>query len=158
MFSKYGDAALEKLIPKRETKAEYSKALEQANGEIRLLEKEKREDEAETEREKKAVEKIAAALRTEAKFGGNKAAGSGEVERVEEEVERREMETKEAERKGSKVATEISEVPAVGSRASKLMTLRDTIKRMQADDQSDDKVMRHELAAVQSQVQVAPNP
>ena len=156
MFSKYGDAALEKLIPKRETKAEYSKALKQANGEIRLLEKEKREDEAETAREKKAVKKIAATLRSEAKSGVKKAGGSGEVERVEEGVEegveRRERETKEADRKGSKVATEISEVPAVGSRATKLMTLRETIKRMQEDDQSDDKVMRHELAAVQSQV------
>lgn len=156
MFGKYGDAALEKLVPKSQTERLYRKALVRADGEIALLKRERRSDVSVREGEREAVARIAAQLHAQAHKEGRgssrtSAMAEQEAAKVEEEVREREQRSKEAVKQGSKVAKEISEVPATGTDAQRLYRLRETIKRMQSKDEAEVMTLKTSLKDVQRQ-------
>ena len=178
-FHKYGDSALEKLIPARTSAREYKKALTKGEQQINRLQDARKQgqlDEANANGALSALEKGIAqqdALKREAlkaRAEGKEYAQKMQIQdlkkkiKLQEERDRRREDIVKAQvaalakenralrHKDDKVTLQLEEVPAVGAREGNLEALRKQIKSLQASEGSKVEALKDEVVSMQKEM------
>jgi len=179
-FQKFGDSALEKLIPEHTTAREYKTALNKGQREINRLKEAKKQgqlDEANASGALSAVEKGIAeqdSLKRDAlkaRDDGKEYAEKMQVVdlkrklRLQEARDRRRenivnsqvaslaKENKDLRKKDEKISLQMEEVPAVGAREGNLMALRGEIKNLQRSESGSVDALKDQVSSMKQQME-----